>query len=112
MSDNIVEIPVEFKKVDDKQFFKIVEERKCDHFSKGFCVDDALQTVECVACGAELSPMAVLLHFSHFEERINKKIRRSNAMLKRADEANKKLDERHRTKCNHCDKMTNIRREY
>ena len=106
---NIIKLPVPFKSP-DKNIFSIVKEKKCDHFLHGFAIDDEKKTVECRACGAEMSPMSVLLQYAKLEERLNEKVKYCNRRLDVIKKANKKLDERYRTKCNHCGKLTNIRR--
>ncbi len=72
---------------------------KCKH-SKMYYSDHSL-ALECQDCGERLNPVSVLLRY----------LRRDSWHIENAKKAQKKIDElenRNRTKCEHCLKMTRI----
>ena len=73
---------------------------KCQH--KHVSVDEIENEVECDDCGKRLNPIAVLTRLAREESRL--KIR-----LERLKELNRRFDEKSRTKCQHCGRMTNVR---
>lgn len=103
--DNVTKLPVKFRKTPDdgRTLFKPWEVQKglpCHHAA--FIVDEQKQEVECASCGERLNAMWVLSYLAS-EDRQFKDTR------KLADEAMTRLQERSRTKCQHCGKMTRIR---
>lgn len=75
----------------------------CSHTFVQYMVDPSLAEVVCGKCKARLNPMWVL-------EQLARADRRHAESQKAAREAQKRLDERSRTKCQHCNKMTRISR--
>ncbi|WP_395066159.1 hypothetical protein [Paraburkholderia silvatlantica] len=73
---------------------------RCFH-THGFLVDDRASEVTCAACREKLNPMWVLLQLMHKESRWHELHARYQDELKR-------LNERERTKCQHCGQMTRI----
>lgn len=104
--DNVTKIPVKFKDVGKSgQMLEIKHHTDCSHFVRpqSFLVDRDRVEVECGKCGQLLNPMAVLSWMAVEEtgwHRVGKQYQ--NEM--------RRLDERSRTKCEHCDKMTRISR--
>jgi hypothetical protein len=76
---------------------------KCRHIFTQYEVDIDAGKCKCLKCGAEVSPIFVLEQLMHQESRW---MRTREAYL---DEM-KRLDERARTKCQHCGEMTRISR--
>jgi hypothetical protein len=68
-----------------------------------YLVDEALAEVECGKCGAKLNPMWVLVRLANEDRRLNESQRRYQEEMAR-------LNERERTKCEHCGQMTRISR--
>ena len=102
--ENITKLPVRFKNANpDKSlvFPYEVGNRKCYH--RRFVIDETLKKVECADCGESLNPMWVLRHLCGQE---------SNWFHNAAkyQEEMKRLNERQRTKCQHCGQMTRISR--
>lgn len=76
----------------------------CDHyFGAKYLVDEAKAHVECSKCGAQLNPMWVL-------KRLCMKDSTFHAAAKRYQAELSELTARSRTSCQHCGKMTRIRR--
>ncbi len=89
--------------VDENSFLQPVEITTCRHYFGPFEVDVDGAKCKCKACGGEVSPIFVLEQLMRDESRWN---RTRTAYL---DEM-KRLGERSRTKCEHCEKMTRISR--
>lgn len=116
--DKITQLPVGFKKPpqEDGRTLKVVdhwtERDKCNHrslyrsgrfVSVTYLIRDGETEVECGNCGTKLEPMWVLSRLAHEETDFDRK--RQIA----ADEM-KRLQDRTRTKCDHCGQMTRISR--
>jgi hypothetical protein len=67
--------------------------------------DRSLDTVECDICGEKLNPMDVLERFANSEKTALSELLHEKKLL---DVLSKKLFEKCRTKCAHCEKMTPI----
>lgn len=74
---------------------------RCVH-SK-FIVDPKLDTVECGICGEKLNPIWVLEQFCHEESRVRRTI-------EHLEQEAKFIENRVRTRCDHCKKMTRIKK--
>jgi hypothetical protein len=103
---NVTKLPVRFKNpVPEERTVVLPHEvqrsGKCLHFMKGYIVDEALAEVECGGCGAKLNPMWVLV-------RLALEDRRMQEAANRYQEEMKRLDERSKTKCRSCGKMTPV----
>ena len=75
----------------------------CSHQFVQYFVNEAEADVTCGKCGTRLNPMWVLGQLARED-------RRYEANQKAAREMQNRLDERSRTKCQHCGKMTRISR--
>jgi hypothetical protein len=73
----------------------------CRHSS--FIIDPSAAEVTCGKCGTKLSPMWVLNYLATEETGWDR-------TRKACAEERKRLDERSRTKCQHCQRMTRISR--
>ncbi len=76
------------------------ELRECQHLH--MVVDEKKNIVECDDCGAELNPVWALLRFANEESRWEYE-RKALAEIKA------KIEQKRRTKCRHCGKMTDVR---
>lgn len=112
--DKVTPLPVKFKKQgDDEPMLKIVHGGgKCDHrwvwrdgkmHSVTYLICDGDAEVECSACGTRLDPMFVLRRLAGEETKWHE-------MSRRYQEEMKRLDERSRTQCDYCGRMTRISR--
>jgi len=68
-----------------------------------FFIREGETEVECGLCGTKLDPMFVLRHLASEESQWQTKRRAYQDEMKR-------LNERMRTKCQHCERMTRIKR--
>lgn len=107
MSDNVTQFPIQPKKPAGVTL-KILDRwgaEGCKHEPKGntYLVDQAEGTVECGRCKKKLDPMWVMLQLSNQE---------SHWYLnwERYAKERRKYEERSRTTCEHCGKMTKIKR--
>ena len=66
-----------------------------------YLIDEQLSTVECEGCGEKLNPMFVLMRLAGKETTWHTYEQRYNEDMAR-------LQERSRTKCEHCKEMTRI----
>lgn len=73
---------------------------KCQH--KRVIVDEVMAQCECRDCGEKLNPMVVLARLAHEESRLKFRIDQLRAL-------NKGLEEKKRTKCEHCSRFTRVR---
>lgn len=73
---------------------------KCQH--KHISVDEVENEVECADCGKRLNPIVALVRLAREESRL--KIR-----IQQLKELNRQFDEKSRTKCQHCGRMTRVR---
>jgi hypothetical protein len=96
-------LPVKRKDGDVKRVLTVAYPSygECQH--KRFTIDEKLSQVECRDCGVVLNPMYALLQLAREENRYHELHARYQSELKR-------LAERSRTKCEHCNKMTRITR--
>ncbi len=74
----------------------------CDHLMVTYYVNRAEAEATCSRCGTKLNPMWVL-------EQLATHDRRYAEQQKAAKAAQERLDERRRTKCQHCGQMTRIK---
>lgn len=101
-SAEIVQLPVKAKEPAG-DLFLVPAPQPCCHFPPAFTVDPDAGKCFCRHCSGEVSPMFVLEQLMKQESRWN----RTRAAYQ--DEM-KRLDERSRTKCQHCGEMTKISR--
>ena len=105
VDDNITKLPVRFKPRDEERTllrpWEVGKHGGCLH--PRFVVDDKLLEVECGVCKEKLSPMWVLVHLATKDMQMKES-------RKRYVEEMKRLEERSKTKCEHCEKMTRISR--
>lgn len=73
----------------------------CNHSTSTYIVDERLAEVQCGDCGAKLEPVWVLRSLCEKEARWNQ--RRTEFLELQAE-----TRDRTRTRCQHCDQMTNI----
>lgn len=102
-SDNVTLLPVRFKEPPGEDTpFLVIEPGRCAHFGP-FVIDHAAEFVTCKRCGERLNPMFVLHRLAMEETRWHR------ARETYQDEM-RRLEERSRTRCDHCGKMTRIGR--
>lgn len=103
--DKITPIPVKFKGPlpPERTLFMPweVQSKPCHH--QAFVIDHEKSEVECKDCKAKLNPMWVLQQLAARDHRFQ-------AAHLRYHEEMKRLDERTRTKCQHCGKLTRVSR--
>lgn len=112
--DNVTKLPIKFRKHpgDDEPMLKVVHSfaNSCNHRSTyidgkhhhaTYLIREGETEVECSLCGTRLDPMWVLRILAT-EETVWTKYR------ERYQEEMKRLNERSRTKCQHCGEMTRI----
>lgn len=117
-SDNVTKLNVRFKNRDhDGPMLKVVSTigtDKCNHRdyivpgtyairNVQYLIRDGETEVECGNCGTRLDPMFVLRALAGNESRWME-------TAKKYQEEMQRLNERSRTKCRHCGKMTKISR--
>lgn len=83
--------------------WEVKKHEKCGHLFTTYIVDETKAHVECGACHTPLNPMWVLKMLATED-------RRSAEAVERAKKVNQRLEERLRVKCDHCHKMTRIRK--
>ncbi len=111
--EKVVKLGVRFKSppAEDAPILKIVNDwGTCQHRHwpgtmrpVSYNIREGETEVECGCCGVRLDPMFVLRTLAGRESQYEENRRRAADVMKR-------LDERSRTKCQHCDKMTKISR--
>jgi hypothetical protein len=100
---DVHELPIRPRRdLGEERVLRAVHTGQCWHHH-GFTVDDQLAEVTCVGCGEKLNPMWVLGELARRENRYHELHARYHDELKR-------LADRSRTKCEHCDQMTRISR--
>lgn len=101
--DKITKLPVAFKDPGgSERFLKVVRRKGCQHDGP-YLIDTRVDHVECGKCGDLLSAVWVLGRLANYETRWHETSKRYRDEMKR-------LDERTRTQCKHCGKMTKISR--
>jgi Zn finger protein HypA/HybF involved in hydrogenase expression len=73
---------------------------KCRH--KRILVDEVKAECECRDCGEKLNPMVVLARLAEEESRLKYRIDQMRKL-------NHALDDKKRTKCEHCGRLTRVR---
>jgi uncharacterized Zn finger protein len=101
MSD-IIKLDEKRKEKGAQTVLKRRKSKKCLH-TGSFLIDPASATVECEQCGDQLNPMWVLEHLASQERMWEAKIERARRIIAEAEKSSM-------TKCNHCGKMTKIKR--
>lgn len=104
--DNVTRFPIRPKRQPKEERtlvvpFEVSRADRCSH--PRFIIDEAMAEVECAVCSERLNPIWVLSQLAR-EDRRMEKVRKSMA------EEHARLDERCRTKCQHCGQMTRISR--
>lgn len=101
--DNIKNLPVKFKEPPDAKAFLTLTSSpgECRHGQ--YEVDSRKPEVECSKCKQKMDPMVVLREMAYKETQWH----RTRAFYQ---EEMKRLEERSRTKCQHCGKLTRISR--
>lgn len=101
---NIAQLPVKYKKpLDGERFLVPVDPGKCSHFNGPFEIDTKGNKCTCKRCGEQVGAMYVL-------EQLMKAESRWMQTLATYQEDMKRMDERSRTKCDNCGKITRISR--
>ena len=107
--DNITKLPVQFRErpPEERSLVRRLEMPaglgECLHTFVTYIVNDAEADVECGRCGTRLNPMWVLAQIAIHDRRHHEAQKAAKAMSAR-------LEEKRRCKCEHCGKMTRIRR--
>ncbi len=96
---NIIALPVKPRDNSTERVLTEVAGVKCYH--RRFTVDDKLQEIECRDCGQKLNPMFALIQLVRQETRYHE-------LHARYEDEMRRLGERSKTKCQHCDQMTRI----
>jgi ribosomal protein S27E len=103
--DKVKRLPVRFKTPSPPERSLLlpfeVGARQCFH--KQFLIDAEKAEVECADCHALLNPLWVLAQLAHRDHRFHEAHRRYAEEMKR-------LEERSRTRCQGCGRMTRISR--
>lgn len=104
--NNVTPLGVRFKKAEEDRVLLLGWEvhspaEKCFH--SRFIIDPELEQVECAKCHERLNPMWVLQHLATTDIQFRES-------RKRYMEEMRRIDERSRTKCEHCGQMTRISR--
>ena len=101
-SANIVELKVKPRpSADEGAMLQPVPHSHCRHTYTSFEIDIDAGKCVCKKCGEEVTPIFVLRQLMHMESRWMQTRSAYQDEMKR-------LDERSRTKCRHCNKMTRI----
>lgn len=74
--------------------------QSCTH--KNVLVDERLADLECADCGSILNPVKWILSMAN-------EFRRMEESYRRLNDLRKKIDDRAKTKCQHCNRITLIR---
>ena len=94
---------MDFDSIDAPNILSLSKARKeygrCRHIK--VIIDEENSTVECKDCGEKLNPIWVLSRYATEETKLKREI----DYLRRMRKA---LEDKHRTKCKHCGKMTDV----
>lgn len=101
--ENILKLPVKPREPVGERFLVDVPYTKCKHWNGPFEVDVDGGKCKCLKCGEEVTPLFVLEQLMQQESRW---MRTREAYF----DEQKRLAERSRTKCQHCEKLTRISR--
>lgn len=99
----ILRLPVKVKEPLGSGFLVGVPYSNCQHYRGPFEVDVNAGKCKCIQCGGEVTAMFVLERMMQLESQWMRTRTAYHAEMKR-------LDERSRTKCQHCGQMTRISR--
>ena len=97
---DVMKLPVRPRRDLGDRMLAPVAGAKCFH-NHTYLIDDRATEVTCSACGEKLNPIWVLLQLMHQESRWHE-------LHARYQDEMKRLNERERTKCQHCGAMTRI----
>ena len=99
---NVTKFPLKPKArpEEHQDLFLVVEEGGCQHTS-GFTLNEKEDQVVCKKCGTRLNPMHALKLLAREETQWHQ----TRALYR---EEMKRLDERRKTTCEHCNKITSI----
>jgi hypothetical protein len=102
--DKVTLFPIRAKPHPDEVELQLLQswERTCDHLHKGFVVDESKLEVSCRGCGEKLNPAWALARLAE-QESTWRRSRQAYIQERKA------LEERRRTKCRHCGRITPIR---
>lgn len=106
LPDGVKRLPIRFKSPLPPERtllfpYEVEKPERCSH--ENFIVDNKKAEVECGQCHEKLNPMWVLTVLTDRDHRYHESHSRYQEEMKR-------LEDRVRTKCQHCDKMTRISR--
>jgi hypothetical protein len=73
-----------------------------------FILDEELATVECGTCKEKLNPIQVLVAYARQESRIGARFEEAKLAVEKAQF---KAERQNRVRCEHCDKLTRIRKQ-
>jgi hypothetical protein len=104
--EKVARLPVRFREPPPAERtlllpYEVPKDGRCDHLFCQYIVNSKEADVECGRCGTKLNPMWVLGELANHD-------RRMDDQQKAAQAAAERLDQRRRTKCQHCKKMTRI----
>lgn len=107
-NDKITRLPVRYREPPAKERtllgpYEVPGPRGCTHTMVQYYIDPSEAEVTCSRCQTKLNPMWVLGQLATED-------RRYAESQKAAKEAQARLADRSRTKCDHCGKMTRISR--
>ena len=104
MTDDILRLKVARKEPPDGKLMLVPAPlNKCIHFNSSFEIDEKAGKCKCLKCGEEVSAMFVLKRLMGLESQWMNTRKAYQVEMKR-------LEERSRTKCQHCGKVTRISR--
>ena len=100
--DNIKKFSGRMKRPPDNNLMLVPPDWKnCNHYGGPFEVDEKSGDCKCLACGSRVTAIFVLTKLMHKESLWNRNRESYQDEMKR-------LNERSKTKCQHCGKMTKI----
>lgn len=101
--DKIRPIGVRFAKPSDEKMFTVIQNDYSGCLEHSYLIDQKAGTITCQKCKKAFDPMWALIDLARKESRWMDQ-------YKRHEEEMKRLDERSKTTCQHCKKLTKISR--
>lgn len=100
VDEKVTTLPVKFK-AGTGNLMLVPPAPGCCHYGASFTVDSDAGECTCSKCGGKVTPIFVLHQLMHAESRWNRTREEYQSEMKR-------LQERKKTKCDHCGQMTRI----